>query len=108
MLCDILKDYVEQKITLRPQDEACATICHELTREDGRVSLLSDTAVGIERKLRAYSPWPGIWTEVKHGQKTLRVKILKAKVVNNTLQIIELQPEGGKPMTLNTFKNGYP
>ena len=77
--------------------------------------------------LRAYTPWPGIWT-TWNGQDNF--KILKATVTeqgtavasetsqdeapqdvipcaNNTfLQLLEVQPAGKKPMSMRDFLNG--
>jgi methionyl-tRNA formyltransferase len=41
----------------RPQDEELASYCHPLAKDDGRVTW-EETAVVIERKVRAYDPWP--------------------------------------------------
>ncbi len=41
----------------RPQEEALATYCRPLAKEDGRVEWGEPAAV-IERKVRAYDPWP--------------------------------------------------
>ncbi len=52
----------------------------------------------IERKIRAYMPWPGCYTIIKHAGKELRVKLLPNQMV---------QPEGKKPMPLAEFERGY-
>jgi methionyl-tRNA formyltransferase len=46
-----------------PQDKQLATYAPKLTREAGRINW-SEPAVVIERKIRAYSPWPGAFTEL--------------------------------------------
>lgn len=43
------------------QNEAKATYCHMLKKEDGIIDW-HDSAVSIERKIRAYQPWPGCCT----------------------------------------------
>ncbi len=44
----------------REQDHGAATYCHLITKRDGYVTL-SESAVDLDRKVRAYSPWPGVW-----------------------------------------------
>ena len=48
-------------MTAQPQDDAKATTTRKLERADGEVRWeLSATA--LERRCRAYSPWPGLFT----------------------------------------------
>jgi len=61
-----------------PQDGERATYAALLTREDGRVDW-SASAMEIERRLRAYTPWPGCFTELR-GES---VKILAAEVTES-------------------------
>ena len=61
-------------------------------------------AVRIERKWRAFHPWPGLWTQVKiHGQKK-RLKILSINLkpatnLSDNLQLDEIQLEGKQPVS---------
>lgn len=120
---DILTDYVEGKITPVPQDHAQATYSTLLTKEHGRIDWATDTAVMVERKLRAYAPWPGIFTF--YAGK--RLKILACEVANlpasgrlpgalvapdlihtadGLLRIVTVQPEGRGPMPFVQFLRG--
>src|SRR6266436_2365989 len=45
-----------------PQDQALATYAPKLNREAGRLNWNESVEV-IERKIRAYNPWPGAFTE---------------------------------------------
>jgi len=101
-----LKAFHEGNIIPREQDHSTATFCKILTREDGKIDLSSDPKI-LDQKIRAYNPWPGTWTLVQHDNKELRIKILKAKLVEGKLEILEVQPEGGKPMTAADFTRGY-
>lgn len=59
-----------------PQDEALATYCHLISKQDGW--LRGDmTAVEAERAVRAYNPWPGAF--VMYGEQ--RLSIWKAMVI---------------------------
>jgi len=46
-----------------PQDNALATYAPKLTRVDGRIDWLEPAEV-IERKIRAFNPWPGAFTKI--------------------------------------------
>ncbi|MBI5466791.1 MAG: methionyl-tRNA formyltransferase [Candidatus Kerfeldbacteria bacterium] len=43
------------------QDNQLATRCSRLTKEDGRAHW--DSGRRLSRLIRAYTPWPGVWTE---------------------------------------------
>lgn len=114
LLIEILPAYLQGKIQPRKQSESEATYTKILTRQDGRIDW-QQSARQIARQVRAFYPWPGAWTEFKG----LRVKILKAKVVQEkqaaalpTQQgflFLELvQPAGKKPMTGQAFFRGHP
>src|SRR5438874_3047978 len=45
-----------------PQDNALATYAPKLKREDGKIDW-TDPADAIERKIRAFDPWPGAFME---------------------------------------------
>ena len=47
-----------------PQPEEGATYAPKLTREDGRIDWAHDAA-SIERRVRAFDPWPGTFTSVQ-------------------------------------------
>src|SRR5947207_7370920 len=46
-----------------PQDKQLATYAPKLNRETGRINW-NESAEVIERKIRAYNPWPGVFTEL--------------------------------------------
>src|SRR5713226_4459814 len=60
-----------------PQDQTLATYAPKLNREAGRINW-NETAEGIERKIRAYNPWPGAFTDFKDR----KLKIFSASVVD--------------------------
>jgi methionyl-tRNA formyltransferase len=60
-----------------PQDQTLATYAPKLNREAGRINW-NDTAESIERKIRAYNPWPGAFTDFKDR----KLKIFSASVVD--------------------------
>jgi methionyl-tRNA formyltransferase len=65
-----------------PQDNARATYAPKLTREHGRIDW-SEPAEVIERKIRAFNPWPGAVTSVWDGlhEQSLKLKIFLGAVI---------------------------
>jgi len=66
-----------------PQDNALATHAPKLTREDGRINW-KQPAEGIERRIRAFNPWPGAFAMLadKNGRE-IRLKIFAAHIVDH-------------------------
>jgi methionyl-tRNA formyltransferase len=62
------------KVRPVPQDEASATYCPMLAKEDGRIDW-NQSAVQISRQVRAYTPWPLAYTSF-NDQK---LSILRAR-----------------------------
>jgi len=60
-----------------PQENARATNAPKLKREHGQIDW-SQAAEAIERKIRAYNPWPGAFMKVDHQN----LKIFSASVVD--------------------------
>jgi methionyl-tRNA formyltransferase len=106
------------------QDNALATYAPKLKRDDGRIDW-AESAELIERKIRAFNPWPGAFTML--GEKKL--KILAAKIVdlqgepgkilrsddelviaarNHALSLMRVQREGKRPMSAAEFLRGNP
>ena len=106
-----------------PQDNALATYAPKLKREDGQIDW-SESAEGIERKIRAYNPWPGAFMKVD----SQNLKIFSASVVDlngepgefllsdkdvivyagkDALSLGEVQLEGKRRMTAAEFVRGH-
>jgi methionyl-tRNA formyltransferase len=69
----------------------------------------------IYNAVRAFSPWPGIWTIIKvKNQKSKvksdekRMKILKVQLKNGGLVLDTVQLEGKNPVSFREFRNAYP
>lgn len=67
-----LTDWWAGRIQPRPQPAEGVSYARQTSKEDGRARW--DSAPMIARKIRAYDPWPGVWT-LWNGQV---VKILQA------------------------------
>ncbi|HIP97224.1 MAG TPA: methionyl-tRNA formyltransferase [Anaerolineae bacterium] len=73
LLIATLPRWLAGEIQPRPQDHSQATICRPLRKEEGWLNW-SRPAIELERRVRAYSPWPGAYTTWR-GQ---RLKVLRA------------------------------
>lgn len=109
-----------------PQDSSAATYAPKLEREDGLIDW-REPAEKIERKIRAFHPWPGSYTNLRDASNQLRkLKILSATVVpsfnlapgaidgttigtaEGALLLNEVQLEGKKRMSAADFVRGHP
>jgi methionyl-tRNA formyltransferase len=107
----------------QPQDSAQVTLSPKLNREHGRIDWLQPAEV-IERKIRAYNPWPGAFTELAGRH----LKVFAATLVSGTgpsgkilpfedelvmaagdgaLALREVQLEGKRRMTGREFRRGH-
>ncbi|MGE5601541.1 MAG: methionyl-tRNA formyltransferase [Nitrososphaerales archaeon] len=75
LLAQTLPDWISGKIAAIPQPEDGATYAPRIEKEQGRIDWTEPAAV-IERKVRAYQPWPSAFT-VWNGQM---LKILRSHV----------------------------
>jgi methionyl-tRNA formyltransferase len=96
VLPDIIRQFIEGKIEPVVQDEKSATFTKIITKEDGYFDISSPPSPKIlDRMIRAYYPWPGVWTRWQE-------KIVK--FYPNCL----IQMEGKNPVPLTDFLHGYP
>lgn len=113
-LVKILPDWLEDKINPLEQDESKATYTKTFTRQDGYLDLKNPPVPEvIEKMIRAFYPWPGVWTLIQmtddRKQKTeKRLKILKAHLGNGELVIDQVQLEGKNPISWEQFQKSYP
>jgi methionyl-tRNA formyltransferase len=64
-----------------PQDSPAATCAPKLEREDGRINWAESAAL-IERKIRAFNPWPGAFTLLRDEVgRERKLKIFSAALV---------------------------
>ena len=106
-----------------PQENELATYAPKLEREHGRIDWTESAAV-IERKIRAFDPWPGAFMEVDHR----KLKIFGATIVDRrgkpgdisrdenelivaagegALSLGEIQLEGKRRMSAAEFLRGH-
>ena len=119
-LSDALAQLANGTAPRTPQDSSIATYAPKLEREHGRIDW-NESAELIERKIRAFDPWPGAFTVLRddagHERK---LKIFRAHVANESaggslsfrakdafLALEEVQLEGKRRMTAEEFLRGY-
>lgn len=105
ILPETLTTIFDGTATRRAQDDTLATRCKKNSKADGLVSL-SDDPITLDRKFRAYTPWPGIYFTTTHREKTLTVKITAAHYdpTTNAFIIDEVIPENHKRMSYDAFQ----
>ena len=131
LLAHTLPAYIEQKITLVPQDASQATLCQLIDREDGHI-FWDTSSQSIFNRYRALTPWPGIFTFYKTADGLLRLKLHVITQLKQTPQITrslgevfeigddigvqtstgvvilkEVQLEGKERVDIRVFINGY-
>ncbi|OGV53535.1 MAG: methionyl-tRNA formyltransferase [Lentisphaerae bacterium GWF2_50_93] len=71
---NVLLDIASGLLKPVPQDNAKATYAGKIRKEHGEIRWNSP-AVEIERKLRAYHPWPGVFFNLQNGGRKIRMAI---------------------------------
>ncbi len=110
------------------QDESLATAAPKLSREMARLEW-TQTARALACHIRGLSPWPGCRVRLidASGNTLGRLVLVRARSVGATdapagvidnvgnvgaadqhgLEIMEVQPEGKRPMSLQAYRNGH-
>lgn len=102
-LPNLVSNYIKEPTKITPQDDSKATYTEHLTRQSGYIDFSNELEIEnwklkIERAVRAYHPWPGVWFKTKVGGQNRVVKLLPDQ---------KIQVEGKKPMSYKDFMNGY-
>jgi len=127
-LSDALPQLASGSAPRIPQDSSIATYAPKLEREDGRIDW-NESAVAIERKIRAFNPWPGAFTLITdRSGKGRKLKVFSASVVplnerpgklylvnddveittgKDGLRLGEVQLEGKRRMSAKEFIRGH-
>lgn len=129
LLRDTLPDWLAGNLEPRSQEERLVTYAPQIKKEQGRIDW-SKPADAIARQVRAYHPWPGVFT---HWEDKM-LKILSAAAVESWraeensalvpgsvvlsadgptvvtgrggLQLFEIQLAGKRPMPADAFARG--
>jgi methionyl-tRNA formyltransferase len=122
MLPEVLEGIAAGTLPAVPQPAEGATYAHKLRREEGEIDWAEPAAL-IERRLRAFDPWPGCHTALG-GE---RLRILAGEVVDaagepgtvvalpltvacggGALRVARVQRAGRKPVTAGELQRGFP
>jgi len=93
--------YIDGSLKPLAQDDSKATYTDFLTRDSGYIDLAHNSELithNLDNKIRAYFPWPGVWTTVRIKNKESRIKLLPEN---------KIQLDGKKPISYHDFINGY-
>lgn len=129
LLVETIPGYVSGKIQPQPQPAEGFTYAAKIKKEDGRIDW-NLPARKTWNRLRAFTPWPGGFTQLPGENRLQLLKVWKVEVVEQSgkageilsadkmgiivacgrdaLLIKELQREGGKRLTAEQFLSGYP
>lgn len=124
LLLKTIKDFFAGNITPRAQDDHDATLTRLLAKNDGKIDLIKETAIQVDRKIRAFERWPKVfvfWNGVRmnliEARPTHRASTESGKLfaenkhlfidcTDSALEILQLQPEGKKVMSAEAYIRG--
>ena len=126
LLIQTLSQYIEGEITPTEQNHKEATYTKLIKKEDGHIHW-DESAEKIERRIRAYTPWPSAYVYWNDKQiKFLVAETIQGEVDAKPGEIYKLgdmfaigtaegalvptaiQLEGKSPVDNRTFLQGYP
>ncbi len=84
---DVLKNF--ETYTPVPQDDSKASHCTKITKEEGRVRF--DDARQVYNRYRAFTPWPGIYTE--SGLKLKKMSLVESEERHSAGEILAIEKE---------------
>src|SRR3954452_17889399 len=113
-----------------PQDHEQATLARKLSRESAKIDW-TRPAADIARQIRGMYPWPACHVRIidsDTSKELARATLVRARPTeangesrighiewsgaitagSGAAEIVELQPEGGRVMSLIDFRNGHP
>lgn len=127
LITEVISNY--DSITPVPQDPAGVTHRTKITKEMGKVDFTRETAQQIHNKLRAFTPWPGVYTFFKEQKLSLldfspHLRLPTPDFTPGTvfqqetkafitcqagsIELHQVQLAGKKSMDIKSFLNGHP
>ena len=127
LLVENLEAWTSNRLTASPQDEARASVTRKLERDDG-VADWNMTARELERRQRAFTPWPGLFTRWQ-GKSLRLLNVVEIEGSANPGEVVAistpdapvgigtaqgilglktLQLEGRRATSATEFLRGYP
>ena len=128
-----LQGYCEGRLAIVPQPDEGACHARKIEKQDGAIDWTL-SAIELDRQIRALSPWPGCFTDLRLSNGDMeRLKIKAAQSVDSkivgvepgeilqadkeglivragegALRLLELQRQGGRVMDAKAFLQGMP
>ena len=111
---ELLTTTLKKPLNETRQDESQVTVCGKLSRTDGRMDPSVQSALEIDRAIRALNPWPGVTMNIEG----IDIKCLAAELDaqgdafaiscanQSTLYLTTIQEPGKKPMTTAEWLRG--
>ncbi len=127
LVVEALDGLADGSLTPRPQPEDGVTYAAKLSREEARLDWRRDAAE-LERQVRAFTPWPGAFTDLPRDGGGERLKVLAAEVAaapagaeagalldeeltvacgRGALRLLQVQRPGKRPMAAAEFLRGF-
>ena len=120
---EVLEGYVSGRIHPRPQPQQGACYARKVEKEEGHLDFTADAAL-LERRVRAFDPWPGCW----FFYRGVRIRVLDAEVVagasgppgtviaeplvvacgRGALALLRVQRAGRRAITSEELQRGFP
>ncbi|MDA1038630.1 MAG: methionyl-tRNA formyltransferase [bacterium] len=126
LLVHTLRAFADGRLKPKEQNHEMATYIKLFDRDSGMINWKNQKATEIERMMRAYRPWPGIWTTWNGKRlKVLNARIATGNIIKNagsvsqknesifvetkkgSLELIEIQLEGSKATLISDFLLGH-
>jgi methionyl-tRNA formyltransferase len=129
LLLETLPAWLSGEIQPQPQANALATLAPRLKKEEGEINW-ANSALEIERQVRAFDPWPGTFTQGPRGPfKVLKVEValpvnppelaptglvfkqrggIYVTTGQGVIRLVTVQPTGKKAMPAEAMLNGQP
>lgn len=118
----VLDEYRVGALKPQPQDESLATHAAKLTKQEGTTHF-DQPAANVRARIHGLNPWPGCtvlldgaavrlirvrdWPDERHAAPAGTIlDSLHIACSSGAIEIMEIQPEGGRPMPLAAYCHG--
>lgn len=127
LVLKVLENLADGRAVQVEQDDSMATSAPKLTRESTRLDW-TRPARDLAFQIRGLYPWPGCRVSLLEtdGVMRARITLVRARAIeaehqepgritaagyistgDGVLEVVEVQPEGKRSMSLSSFRNGY-
>jgi methionyl-tRNA formyltransferase len=128
LMVEALGELARGHLHCTPQPDAGVTYAAKLDKDETRLDF-RQPAREVHNRVRGLSPMPGAWFEVRHEDRTERIKLLRTAPLDaapsappgtilddalavacgaGAVRMLEVQRSGRKPMAASEFLRGFP